>query len=162
MYFFWPLLCHTKEEVFDSAHQAVKKHQEKIEESKEAFPNASADTFPVVRGDSNWVHISRKAWDCSFFDLVFLSELNIGIELCNVIVLFAWRFDAHLKEMCYKNCYIVSVWPLLHIFYVKQAAVHLIPCSEYSTSVLVKSSLASTTQITSTKNQGDSYHLLAG
>ncbi|KAL7490998.1 hypothetical protein ACHAWT_000476 [Skeletonema menzelii] len=41
------------EEVFDSAHQAVKKHQEKIEESKEAFPNASADTFPVVRGDSN-------------------------------------------------------------------------------------------------------------
>eukprot|EP00573_Skeletonema_grethae_P013535 CAMPEP_0201697302 /NCGR_PEP_ID=MMETSP0578-20130828/10536_1 /ASSEMBLY_ACC=CAM_ASM_000663 /TAXON_ID=267565 /ORGANISM="Skeletonema grethea, Strain CCMP 1804" /LENGTH=176 /DNA_ID=CAMNT_0048183437 /DNA_START=33 /DNA_END=563 /DNA_ORIENTATION=+ len=41
------------EDVFDSAHQAVVKHQEKIEESREAFPNASADTFPVLRADSN-------------------------------------------------------------------------------------------------------------
>ncbi len=43
----------TQEDVFDSAHQAVVKHQEKIDESREAFPNASADTFPVLRADSN-------------------------------------------------------------------------------------------------------------
>ncbi|KAK1737216.1 hypothetical protein QTG54_012083 [Skeletonema marinoi] len=41
------------DDLFGSAHQAVMKHQEKIEESKEAFPNASADTFPILRADSN-------------------------------------------------------------------------------------------------------------
>ena len=41
------------EDMFESAHQAVIKHKEKIEESKKMFPNADADNFPVLRADSN-------------------------------------------------------------------------------------------------------------
>ena len=42
-----------QEDMFGSAHQAVIKHKEKIEESKKMFPNADADNFPVLRADSN-------------------------------------------------------------------------------------------------------------
>jgi len=39
--------------MIDSPYQALTKYKEKIEESRKAFPNAAADTFPVLRADSN-------------------------------------------------------------------------------------------------------------
>ncbi|KAL9184421.1 hypothetical protein ACHAXT_002507 [Thalassiosira profunda] len=41
------------EDVISSSHASATKHQQKVEKSKQSFPNVAADSFPTVRGESN-------------------------------------------------------------------------------------------------------------
>ena len=40
-------------DVICSSHASATKHQQKVEKSKQSFPNVAADSFPTVRGESN-------------------------------------------------------------------------------------------------------------